>query len=93
MITVLTKTKELVDNKEEYREEGGRINMCRAIRELIEDGKLEGKVEGKAEGRVEGRKRINELNRRLLRDGRQDDMIKAVQDAGYQEQLLKEYRL
>ncbi len=43
-------------------EEGGKSDMCRAIEELIEDGRMEGKIEGrvegiekgKAEGRLEG---------------------------------------
>lgn len=107
MITVLTNTKEFVDKKERYREEGSGINMCRAIKELIEDGKqeglregkleglregkLEGKREGEQEGLLKGTQRINELNRRLLADGRQDDMIRAVQDAEYQKGLLHEY--
>lgn len=95
MIAALTKTKEFVEKKEEYREEGSGINMCRAIRELIEDGRMEGRAEGKAEGKaeglLEGTQRINELNRRLLADGRQEDMIKAVQDFEYQELLLREY--
>ncbi len=97
MIAALTKTREFVEKKEEYREEGSGINMCRAIRELIEDGRIEGRAEGmaegKAEGLLEGTQRINELNRRLLADGRQEDMIRAVQDLKYQETLLVEYRL
>lgn len=89
MITALTNTKEFADKKESYREEGSGINMCRAIRELIEDGKLE----GLREGIHEGSQRINELNRRLLADGRQDDLLRAVQDDVYQKSLLNEYDL
>ena len=44
------------------QEDGGKSDMCRAIEELIEDGRAEGKIEGrvegiekgKAEGRLEG---------------------------------------
>lgn len=36
------------------QEEGGRSDMCRAIEELIADGRTEGKAEGKTEGRLEG---------------------------------------
>lgn len=35
-----------IEGKEEY-------NMCQAIRELIEDGKLEGRAEGRAEGKID----------------------------------------
>jgi hypothetical protein len=40
--------------KEDYRVEGG-LNMCTAIKEMIEDGRLEGRQEGRLEGRLEGR--------------------------------------
>ena len=36
------------------QEEGGRSDMCRAIEELIEDGRVEGKIEGRVEGILEG---------------------------------------
>lgn len=36
------------------QEERGKADMCRAIEELIADGKIEGKAEGKTEGRLEG---------------------------------------
>lgn len=49
--------------------------------------------EGREEGRCEGINRINELNRRLLLDDRKEDMLRAVQDSAYQEELLKEYGL
>ncbi|MCM1386600.1 MAG: hypothetical protein NC231_04675, partial [Bacillus sp. (in: Bacteria)] len=36
-------------------EEGGRADMCRAIEELIADGRAEGMTEGRIEGKTEGR--------------------------------------
>ena len=33
--------------------EGG-YDMCQAIEEIMEDGRIEGRAEGRAEGRVEG---------------------------------------
>ena len=36
------------------QKEGGRSDMCRAIEELIEDGRAEGKIAGRAEGKAEG---------------------------------------
>lgn len=49
--------------------------------------------EGREKGREEGINRINELNRRLLLDDRKEDMLRAVQDPVYQEELLREYGL
>lgn len=49
--------------------------------------------EAREEGREEERIRINKLNRRLLADGREDDLKRAVLDEEYQKQLLREYGL
>ena len=46
VIAVMAHSKELEDVKERYREKGGKINMCEAIRGMIEDGRLEGRREG-----------------------------------------------
>ncbi|WP_320929945.1 hypothetical protein [Hungatella sp.] len=46
VIAVMAHSKELEDVKERYREKGGKINMCEAIRGMIEDGRLEGRHEG-----------------------------------------------
>lgn len=45
VVTKYTNSKELV-NKDEYKEEGGGHNMCRAIRELMDDSREEGRLEG-----------------------------------------------
>lgn len=55
--------------------------MCTALRELEEDAKREG-------GRL-----MNELNRRLLQDGRTEDLFRSIQDTEYQRQLIDEYGL
>lgn len=65
--------------------EKGVESMCRILEEE--------RNEGRKEGRKEGCDRINELNRRLLKDGRSEDMVKSLDEPEYQEQLLKEYNL
>lgn len=47
----------------------------------------------KEEGREEGRERINRLNRKLLEDGRDEDLRRAILDMEYQKLLLEEYGL
>jgi len=54
VISTLTGSAELEAAKEQYREEGGKINMCEAIRGMIEDGKMEGRREGVLLGKREG---------------------------------------
>ncbi len=55
VITAVTGSDELEAVKEKYREEGGKINMCEAIRGMIEDGKLAGRQEGLSLGMREGK--------------------------------------
>jgi len=45
VIASVTGSVELEETKERYREEGGKINMCEAIRGMIEDGRMEGRKE------------------------------------------------
>jgi len=59
--------------------------MCTALRELEEDAKRE--------GIVTGHRLMNELNRRLLQDGRTEDLFRSIQDTEYQRQLMDEYGL
>ena len=45
VITALTGSVELENVKDACREEGGKVNMCEAIKGMIEDGREEGKRE------------------------------------------------
>lgn len=60
VIVSITGASELEKVKEQFREEGGKINMCEAIRGMIEQGREEGIKEGIKEGirkgMVEGQK-------------------------------------
>ena len=49
MIAEYTKSTELMEIKK-YKKKGGKTNMCRAITELIQDGKLEGIALGIEQG-------------------------------------------
>ena len=43
---------ELIQVKEEYRK-GGKIDMCKALKELLADERMEGRTEGRTEGQKE----------------------------------------
>lgn len=73
----------LIDQKEALRTEGGKIDMCKGMRDLLADSR--------AEGVDEGLTRVNKLNQLLAAQGRTDDIIKAAGDARYQERLFKEF--
>ena len=55
--------------------------------------KEEGRDEATEDRTEAGRRLISELIRRMIEDGRVDDVTRVVSDETYQEQLLKEYGL
>ena len=75
-------------------EKGVERNMCKAITELIEDGRRDGIKDGRKEGRKEGqeeyRELVNKLNSKLCDDGRMDDLKRTFTDRAYQDSLIKE---
>ena len=51
------------------------------------------KLEAQEEGRKEEKERINELNRRLLKDDRLEDLKRTILDTEFQQKMLEEYGL
>ncbi len=100
MIAIYANAKELTNVKAGCRKKG-KINMCKALKEMIEDGKKEGIEKGIEKGMEKGLKkgikrgqnRINSLNLKLVRDGRTEDLMRSFQDMKLQKQLLREYNL
>lgn len=74
-------------------EKEGKMDMCKAWNDHRMSGVIEGKKEGKIEGKKEGKEIINQLNICLIKDGRQDDLIRAASDSVYQEELIEYYGL
>ncbi len=52
---VLMGIKRFAENKKKYKTEKGEYNMCQAIREMMEDSRMEGIAEGEARGEARGR--------------------------------------
>ncbi|MBQ6994454.1 MAG: Rpn family recombination-promoting nuclease/putative transposase [Lachnospiraceae bacterium] len=79
----------------------GKMDMCKAwedhrmsgVLEGKREGIKEGKKEGKIEGKIEGKEIVNRLILCLIKDGRQEDIEKAVSDSAYQEELIQYYGL
>lgn len=55
VIGAITQSQKLIDHALESERKGGQVNMCTALEELMNEGKLEGRREGILEGRREGR--------------------------------------
>lgn len=91
VITSLTGSRELEQWKENYREEGGTINMCEAIRGMIRQGMEEGIMQGIEQGIEQGMCQFASLTEKLLRDSRTEDLLKAANDKPFREQLFREY--
>ena len=62
-------------------------------RDAKEEGRTEGRKEGLEVGRTESRGIINELTKRLIQEGRMEDLKRSLDDHAYQDQMLKEYGL
>lgn len=53
IISVMINQKNLLELKK-TNQDGGKVNMCKAIEDMIEDGRIEGILEGRIEGILEG---------------------------------------
>ena len=62
-------------------------------KEYFEMIRNEGRAEGRAEGHAEGRELFTSLIRKLYADGREAEILNAVNDSSYFDQLMKEYAL
>lgn len=60
-------------------------NMCKAIDDMVEDGRIEGELRGTD--------RVNKLVQYLLAENRLDDLKRAAEDREYQNQLFTAYAL
>lgn len=69
--------------------------MCKAITELIQDGRDKGRAEGKLEGRLEGRlegiELTNQLYLKLISENRIEDIKRAATDAAFRKGLILEF--
>ena len=88
MVNTLIKSVELqnymIDKSEQ---KGDDADMCTAITELIEDGR----IEGRAEGRAEGEKLVVSLLAKLSSLGKDDDVSKCIMDPEYREKMYIAY--
>ena len=74
---------EFVTNEESGGEE--EADMCYALEQIQRNAEKKGKRQGIQQ--------MNELVRRLLADGRQEDLLRATADAGFRQKLLVEYNI
>ena len=97
LIGVMSNTKEFDSLKPTVLKKGGHYDMCKAIDDMIQDGREEGRKAGIEIGRKSGiqagRNTLNILFQKLIQDNRQDELLQSIHDPGLQLKLLKEYSL
>ena len=84
MVTTYVGDEKMFKWKEKHKK-GGKINMCQGLREWLEDER--------EEGREEGSNRMGKLIILLSEQSRNEDLLKAAQDARYREVLFKELNI
>lgn len=92
VICALSNAGELMAVKDEYHNKGG-LDMCQAIKDMLETSKKNGIDMGMNTGMSKGIDRVNHLNQILIRAHRYDDIEKASSDTQYQKKLFDEYQL
>lgn len=88
MLNALTgddRYEEIFPALQEETEKTGGISMCELLDKYINKGREIGMAQGMAQGM--------ELAKRLIGDGRMEDIPRAISDREYQNKLLKEYSL
>lgn len=89
VIAQYAKAPELLEQKENSTGKDGRVNMCKALKELIADGEARGEARGEERGEV----RMGNLCTILMNENRFDDMKRAVSDRAYRNRLFAEYNI
>ena len=86
LLALLGEQKRLAAIMENQGEKEG-MDVCRAIDELIEDGKKEGEMKGQ----MKGEERVRKLNLLLMAEKRYDDLERASKDREYRKQLFETF--
>ncbi|MBS6397413.1 MAG: hypothetical protein KH452_09740 [Clostridiales bacterium] len=74
---------------EEVKKEGGGMDMCRAIREMVEDGRRL----GEEEGRRLGEQRLRLLMTYMCDAGENDMIVKVVKDEELLQEMYRKYQI
>ena len=85
VITQYVKAEELIQVKDEYRGKDGKVNMCQALKELIEEGRAEGRASGLADGHAAA---IRDVVIRMIEKGKQkygSDIIRLAKEIAEEE--------
>lgn len=85
LIADLTGSEKMLEVEEKCKTEEGGYDMCKAIADMIEDGRIEGRTEGEDLFAV--------LVKKLLKDSRMEELTLAVNDKEMRKVLYAEYHI
>lgn len=87
MISVMTHTKELRKVVQSGKKKGEKCDMCKAIREMLEDER----IVGRQEGRQEGENRLTLLINRMSNAGEAQFLSRLGEDADFLQEMYVKY--
>lgn len=97
LLAVMAGIRNLKLIKQEVKAEGGGFDMCKAIKEMLRDSRMEGRQEGRQEGEQEGRLKGQDematLSEKLILADRISELLKASTDREFRNKLLLEFGL
>ena len=93
LLSVMAGIRNLKLIKQEVKAEGGGFDMCKAIKEMLRDSRMEGRQEGEQEGRLKGQDEMATLSEKLILADRISELLKASTDREFRNKLLLEFGL
>ena len=70
----------VTDTPVDIYEEKGEVNMCQAIRELMDDA------------RAEGLQLVQDMQAWLKEQGRIDDIMQTINDSNFRDKMIEDYK-
>jgi len=92
VIVQLTDTNDLIKYKDKHKKEGG-YDMCKAIDEMIEDGRNQGYMKGEAQGIMKGETRILRLTAAMIKDNSISQIERLAADDRFLQEMLLKYNI
>lgn len=89
LISVFLDIPLLKEKKGFYKDKKGGVNVCTAIKEMVNHGEMR----GKKLGLKKGEECYNQLLKKLLTEDRIEDIRRLTEDRDYRQQLYEEYNI
>ena len=89
VMAAYTGAEELMELKNSYKK-GGKVDMCEALTEMLEDERILGMEQGMERGITRGEERFGLLAERLMEEGRTEELLQASKNRSCREKLYRE---